>query len=99
MRYCLEQLDGLIIEDDDTARLQPCKSPVWDTAITLRALADSGLPADHDSVETAASTGCSTTKFSRRGDWSKTVDVPRRAAGSSSTTTSSIPTSTTRRWW
>ncbi|MCA9119777.1 MAG: squalene--hopene cyclase [Planctomycetaceae bacterium] len=36
---CLQQLKALIIEDDTTVRLQPCKSPVWDTAITLRALA------------------------------------------------------------
>ena len=28
--------------------MQPCKSPVWDTAITLRALAASGMPAQHE---------------------------------------------------
>ncbi len=58
----------------------------------------SGLPADHDPVETAASTGCSTTRVTPPGDWSKTVEVPSPAAGASSTPTSSIPTSTTRRW-
>jgi squalene-hopene/tetraprenyl-beta-curcumene cyclase len=35
---CLQQLEALIIEEDEMIRLQPCKSPVWDTAITLRAL-------------------------------------------------------------
>lgn len=39
VQECLQQLKALVIEDDTTARLQPCKSPVWDTAITLRALA------------------------------------------------------------
>jgi squalene-hopene/tetraprenyl-beta-curcumene cyclase len=38
VQECLSQLEALIIEEDDTVRLQPCKSPVWDTAITLRAL-------------------------------------------------------------
>ena len=37
-----EQLDDLMIEEDDTLRLQPCFSPVWDTALTLNALADAG---------------------------------------------------------
>ncbi|HRX78279.1 MAG TPA: prenyltransferase/squalene oxidase repeat-containing protein [Pirellulaceae bacterium] len=36
---CIRQLEALIITEGDTVRLQPCKSPVWDTAITLRALA------------------------------------------------------------
>ena len=38
VHYCHEQLRSLMIEEDDTLRLQPCKSPVWDTAIALRAL-------------------------------------------------------------
>ena len=32
MIYALKQLDDLMIEEDDTIRLQPCFSPVWDTA-------------------------------------------------------------------
>jgi len=39
VKYCHRQLDELMIADGDTIRLQPCKSPVWDTALTLRALA------------------------------------------------------------
>lgn len=39
LRYCHEQLNELIIEEGDTVRLQPCKSPVWDTALSLRAIA------------------------------------------------------------
>ncbi len=40
MRWALKQLDDLMIEEDGTLRLQPCFSPVWDTALTLNALAD-----------------------------------------------------------
>ena len=37
---CWRQLEGLIEhEADGTTRIEPCRSPVWDTALTLRALA------------------------------------------------------------
>jgi squalene-hopene/tetraprenyl-beta-curcumene cyclase len=39
MRWALGQLDALMIEEGGTLRLQPCFSPVWDTALTLNALA------------------------------------------------------------
>jgi squalene-hopene/tetraprenyl-beta-curcumene cyclase len=42
MQWALKQLDDLILEGDDgSIRLQPCFSPVWDTALALNALADS----------------------------------------------------------
>jgi squalene-hopene/tetraprenyl-beta-curcumene cyclase len=40
MQWALAKLDDLMIEEGDTLRLQPCFSPVWDTALTLNALAD-----------------------------------------------------------
>ena len=40
MRWALKQLDDLMIEEGDTLRLQPCFSPVWDTALSLNALAE-----------------------------------------------------------
>jgi squalene-hopene/tetraprenyl-beta-curcumene cyclase len=40
VRECWRQLEGLIEhEADGTTRIEPCRSPVWDTALTLRALA------------------------------------------------------------
>jgi squalene-hopene/tetraprenyl-beta-curcumene cyclase len=42
LQRALQQLDDLGIEEGDTLRLQPCFSPVWDTALTLNALADAG---------------------------------------------------------
>ncbi len=38
------------IEEDDTIRLQPCTSPVWDTAIAMVALEEAGLPPDHPAL-------------------------------------------------
>ena len=36
--WAMRQLDDLLIEEDGKVRLQPCVSPVWDTAITAMAL-------------------------------------------------------------
>ncbi|HEX4147897.1 MAG TPA: prenyltransferase/squalene oxidase repeat-containing protein, partial [Pirellulales bacterium] len=74
MRYCHERLDGLLIEEHETIRLQPCKSPVWDTAIALRALADSGLGCDHEAVERAVD-WLLKMQITRPGDWSARVDA------------------------
>ena len=40
LRAQVQELENLEIEDDETLRVQPCKSPVWDTAISLEALLD-----------------------------------------------------------
>ena len=39
----LAALDRFAIETDDCYRIQPCVSPVWDTALVLRSLVDSGI--------------------------------------------------------
>jgi squalene-hopene/tetraprenyl-beta-curcumene cyclase len=41
----LDEFEKLGIEQADTFRVQPCKSPVWDTAYALFALGESGVPA------------------------------------------------------
>jgi squalene-hopene/tetraprenyl-beta-curcumene cyclase len=69
MRWALQQLDELKIEEDDTIRLQPCFSPVWDTALTLIALADSGLQGNHPAVRRAAE-WLLDREARRPGDWS-----------------------------
>lgn len=53
--YNHRQLEDLVIEDParDSVRLEPCKSPVWDTAITLRALCAGGLAGDHPAIRRA----------------------------------------------
>jgi len=42
----LDEFEKLGIEEEETFRMQPCKSPVWDTAYALYALGESGVPAD-----------------------------------------------------
>ncbi len=42
----LRALESLEIEEADTLRLQPCFSAVWDTALAVHTLRESGTPAD-----------------------------------------------------
>ena len=50
----VRELERLEIETDDTLRVQPCFSPVWDTALAVNALIESGFPAGHPDVARAA---------------------------------------------
>jgi squalene-hopene/tetraprenyl-beta-curcumene cyclase len=78
VRYNFDQLDALTIEQQHTARLQPCLSPVWDTALALRALAASGLTPDEAPALRAVS-WLLDKEVTRLGDWATYVSVP--AAG------------------
>jgi squalene-hopene/tetraprenyl-beta-curcumene cyclase len=69
MRWALRQLDALKIEEGETLRLQPCFSPVWDTALTLNALADAGVGRHHPAVRRAAR-WLLDREVRRPGDWS-----------------------------
>jgi squalene-hopene/tetraprenyl-beta-curcumene cyclase len=80
MRWALQQLDDLMIEEGNTLRLQPCFSPVWDTALTLNALADVGAvqgdehPAAGRKAHAAIERGVRwllQKEVRRPGDWSK----------------------------
>lgn len=46
----LAAVDQFAIETKDTYRVQPCVSPVWDTALVMRSLVDSGLAPDHPAL-------------------------------------------------
>ena len=48
------QLARFEIEEEDTIRVQPCVSPVWDTAIAMVALEEAGLPANHPALVRSA---------------------------------------------
>ena len=50
----IRELEKLEIEEGDTLRVAPCFSPVWDTALALNAMIESGLPADNSEVLKAA---------------------------------------------
>src|SRR5205085_2116496 len=59
---------GLFVDDREDFRIQPCLSPVWDTAIALISLAESGLPAEDTALQRA--TKWLLDKEVRiRGDW------------------------------
>jgi squalene-hopene/tetraprenyl-beta-curcumene cyclase len=74
VKYCHERLQGLVLEDEATGmvRIQPCKSPVWDTAITLRALAAGGIRADNPAMQEAVA-WLLKRQVRQRGDWAETV--------------------------
>lgn len=50
----LKEVESLVIYEKDRLYLQPCVSPVWDTAWAIIALHDSGLPATHPVLQRAA---------------------------------------------
>ena len=69
LQWALEQLEKLILAEEDTIRLQPCFSPVWDTALTLNALADAGVTPEHQAVVRGAQ-WLLEREVRRPGDWS-----------------------------
>jgi squalene-hopene/tetraprenyl-beta-curcumene cyclase len=75
LRYNFDQLEALTIEQQHTARLQPCLSPVWDTALALRALTASGLATD-DPAAARAVAWLLDKEVTRCGDWATYVSAP-----------------------
>lgn len=88
LKYALERLLALVIDEGangsagtspvhhhSSARVQPCKSPVWDTAISLRALCESGIEADEPRL-VDASRWLIDREVRIHGDWSATVKAP-----------------------
>lgn len=74
VRRAEEELDALFLESPDgSIRIQPCFSPVWDTGISLYALADCGLTRESEPLSKAAA--WLRAKESRfQGDWVRNVD-------------------------
>jgi squalene-hopene/tetraprenyl-beta-curcumene cyclase len=54
LERAIDALERLAIEDTHTKRLQPCVSPVWDTAIAMVALQQAGLRPDAPALVKAA---------------------------------------------
>ncbi|MCH7687221.1 MAG: terpene cyclase/mutase family protein, partial [Planctomycetes bacterium] len=70
VQSALGELEKLTIREGDTARLEPCKAPVWDTALTTLALRDAELPVDHPAVRRAVDWLLSK-EVRSKGDWSQ----------------------------
>ncbi len=64
----LTAVDNFAIETETSYRIQPCISPVWDTAWCLRALAESGITADHPAL-VKAGTWLLDKQILDYGDW------------------------------
>jgi squalene-hopene/tetraprenyl-beta-curcumene cyclase len=63
-----KELKNLEHETENSVRIEPCLSPVWDTAITCICLRESGIPEDHPAL--AQATEWLIDKEIRfRGDW------------------------------
>lgn len=73
IQKALWEIEALEIETADghastTLHLQPCHSPVWDTALTINALIEGGLSVDHEALARAAS-WLRSRQTRRVGDW------------------------------
>ncbi|HJT80748.1 MAG TPA: squalene--hopene cyclase [Chthoniobacterales bacterium] len=75
--YAKAQKDfaGLFVDDPEDFRIQPCLSPIWDTAINMIALAESGLPPEHPSLRKAAQ-WLVDKEVRIRGDWAVNNPYP-----------------------
>ncbi|MBX3441289.1 MAG: squalene--hopene cyclase [Planctomyces sp.] len=69
IRTALGELEKLTLRDGDEAWLEPCRSPVWDTAISIIALRDAGVPESDPQIQQAAAWLLSK-EIRRAGDWS-----------------------------
>jgi squalene-hopene/tetraprenyl-beta-curcumene cyclase len=54
LRVALEGLEGFTIRDEKGRRLEACQSPVWDTALSVVALAEAGLEPGDPALRVAA---------------------------------------------
>jgi squalene-hopene/tetraprenyl-beta-curcumene cyclase len=72
----LKALKFFTLEKDNRLWLQSCISPVWDTALAVRALAAAGLPPEHPALVQATSWLLAQQIF-KPGDWCiKCPDLP-----------------------
>lgn len=64
----MDELEALGIEEAESFRMQPCKSPVWDTAYAMFALGESGVARNHPRM-IAAADWVLKKQVTHRGDW------------------------------
>ncbi|MFQ5827940.1 MAG: squalene--hopene cyclase [Candidatus Methylomirabilia bacterium] len=50
IRGQLKEIEALAVESLESLHYQPCVSPVWDTALAVNALIESGLPSNHPAL-------------------------------------------------
>ncbi len=74
----IAELEALELESERTLRVQPCKSPLWDTCLSINALAETALPSD-DRVLVTASNWILEREVREPGDWR--VKAPETPVG------------------
>ncbi len=94
----IKEIEALGVEEPRRFHVQPCVSPVWDTALAVNALLASGAAALLTRRCSAPPTGSWTARSWRRETGRSSARGSSPAAGPSSSTTPSTPTSTTPRW-
>jgi squalene-hopene/tetraprenyl-beta-curcumene cyclase len=62
-------IEGFTIVDDDSYRVQPCISPVWDTGFAVRSLVDAGVPRNDPRLIAAVSWMMDKQIVATYGDW------------------------------
>ena len=70
LQKAIRDFEGLFVDDPEDFRIQPCLSPVWDTAINIVALGESGLDPSHPALVKAAK-WLEAKEVRFRGDWAK----------------------------
>ncbi len=70
----LSDFEGLFVDDPEDFRIQPCLSPVWDTAINLIALMESGL--EPNEATRRAADWLASREVRIRGDWARNNPHP-----------------------
>lgn len=68
VKKAVADLEGLFVDDPADFRIQPCLSPVWDTAITTLTLAEAGIPKGHPALAKAVA-WLEAREVRFRGDW------------------------------
>jgi len=72
MIRAIDEFEKLGIEEEETFRMQPCMSPVWDTAYASFALGEAGVPATHPRL-VAAGEWMLKKQVTHKGDWAEKV--------------------------
>jgi squalene-hopene/tetraprenyl-beta-curcumene cyclase len=74
----IQAIEDLVLEGQESTYVQPCVSPIWDTCLTLNALAECGIADEHPAVNAAIQWLFDKQVFVR-GDWS--VKAPHLDSG------------------
>jgi squalene-hopene/tetraprenyl-beta-curcumene cyclase len=80
IREAERQLDRLMIEEDNSIRIQPCFSPIWDTGIATYALSEAGFNQEHKPMRQAVQ-WLVARECRDDGDWKANIRQPVEPSG------------------